>query len=166
MDYFELFDIPVSLVVDKNLLQQRFYALSKKYHPDFFSLANENEKAAALEQSSYLNMAYKTLSNEDTRIAYVLKLKNIYKEDEKYILPTDFLMEMMELNEQLTEDNKNQTKNSELKIMNLKKRLYESVKNILENYKEGVTTEKELLQIKKYYYKKKYIDRILEGIKV
>lgn len=165
MNYFELFDLPISFKIDKNKLQQRFYALSKKYHPDFFSLSNDEEKAGALEQSSYLNIAYKTLNNEDAIIPYVLKLKNIYKEDEKYTLEPAFLMDMMELNEGLMEANAEQIKNYELRIMNFKNELYELVKKIVEDYKEGVTTEKELLQVKDYYYKKKYMDRILEGIK-
>lgn len=165
MNYFELFDMPISFSIDKNQLQQKFYALSKKYHPDFYSWGSDEEKANALEQSSYLNMAYKTLNNEDAIIPYILKLKHVYKEDEKYTLPPDFLMEMMDLNEELTEANTEQIKNYRLRIINLKKELYEFVKEIMEDYKEGITTEKELLQIKEYYYKKKYIDRILEGIK-
>jgi molecular chaperone HscB len=30
----------------------------------------------------------------------------------------------------------------------------------VEHYQEGITSEKELLQVKEYYYKKKYLDRI------
>jgi molecular chaperone HscB len=32
------------------------------------------------------------------------------------------------------------------------------------NYSENTTTEKELLQVKDYYFKKKYLDRILAGL--
>jgi molecular chaperone HscB len=45
-------------------------------------------------------------------------------------------------------------------IENLQNEIYEPVKDIVENYKEGSTTEEELLQVKAYYYKKKYLDRI------
>jgi molecular chaperone HscB len=38
--------------------------------------------------------------------------------------------------------------------------IYEPVKNIIENYQDGSTSEKELLQVKEYYYKKKYLTRI------
>ena len=73
-------------------------------------------------------------------------------------------MEMMELNEQLAEADKEQISNFEFRISNLQKDIYAPIKQIVENYKEGVTTEKELLQVKDYYYKKKYLARILEGL--
>jgi molecular chaperone HscB len=34
------------------------------------------------------------------------------------------------------------------------------VEAIITNYQEGITTEKELLQVKEYYFKKKYLDKI------
>lgn len=164
MNYFELFDIPISFNPDKNKLQQQFYVLSKKYHPDFFSLHSDEEKAIALEQSSYINIAYKTLIDHDAVLKYILQLKDLLKENEKYALSSDFLMEMMELNEQLAEADKEQISNFEFRISNLQKDIYAPIKQIVENYKEGVTTEKELLQVKDYYYKKKYLARILEGL--
>ena len=48
---------------------------------------------------------------------------------------------------------KRQLENFKLKYMN-------RLKNIIENYKEGVTTEEELLQVKEYYFKKKYLERL------
>ena len=164
MNYFELFDIPISFNPDRNKLQQQFYMLSKKYHPDFYSLHSNEEKAIALEQSSHINMAYKTLVDNDAVLKYILQLKGLIKENEKYILSPDFLMEMMELNEQLTESDKEQISKFEIRISKLQKDIYAPIKQIVENYKEGVTTEKELLQVKDYYYKKKYLARILEGI--
>ena len=164
MNYFQLFDIPISFNPDKNKLQQQFYMLSKKYHPDFYSLHSDEEKAIALEQSSHINIAYKTLVDNDAVLKYILQLKDLIKDDEKYILSPDFLMEMMELNEQLTELDREQISNFEFRISKLQKDIYEPIKQIVENYKEGVTTEKELLQVKDYYYKKKYLDRILEGM--
>jgi molecular chaperone HscB len=45
-------------------------------------------------------------------------------------------------------------------IDNLQSEIYEPVKETVEHYQDGVTTEKELLQVKDYYYKKKYLHRI------
>ncbi len=45
-------------------------------------------------------------------------------------------------------------------ISNLSNEIYEPVKEIVEHYQEGVTSEKELLQVKEYYFKKKYLNRI------
>ena len=49
-------------------------------------------------------------------------------------------------------------------INNLQSEIYEPVKEIVEHYQEGVTTEKELLQVKEYYYKKKYLHRIQQQL--
>ena len=84
------------------------------------------------------------------------------QEEEKYELPSVFLMEVLEINEQLMDAEDNATVSTELKskIENLQSEIYEPVKEIVEHYQEGITSEKELLQVKEYYYKKKYLDRI------
>src|SRR5436190_623240 len=101
MNYFELFDIPMSLQVDKTELSKKYFELQKKYHPDFFSNAEEEKHMFALERSSMVNKEYKTFSDPDETIKYVLQIKNLLQEEEKYELPADFLTEMMELNEDL-----------------------------------------------------------------
>ena len=66
-------------------------------------------------------------------------------------------MEMMELNELKEEGD---TDSITATIDQLKKQIYEPVEAIITNYQEGITTEKELLQVKEYYFKKKYLDKI------
>ena len=161
MNYFELFDIPVQLKVDKSTLPVKYFELSRKYHPDFLINAPEAEQAEALEKSALLNKAFKTFQNPDLTIKYVLQLKGLMEEEEKYELPPDFLMEVMEINEGLMDADEPGNDNAlKLKIEDLQSEIYEPVKEIVESYQEGVSTEKELLQVKEYYYKKKYIDRI------
>ncbi len=36
MNYFELYEIPVSFLADETLIKQRYYLYSKIYLPDFF----------------------------------------------------------------------------------------------------------------------------------
>jgi molecular chaperone HscB len=165
MTYFELFGIPVQLKVDTSTLSKKFFELSKKYHPDYF--ANEDEEAQdnALEKSALLNRAWKTFQSPDATIKYVLQEKGLMEEEEKYELPPDFLMEVLEINEQLmdTDEDAIQT-NLKSKIENLQSEIYEPVKKVVENYQEDIATEKELLQVKEYYYKKKYLDRIRQQL--
>ena len=162
MNYFELFEIPVQLKVDKASLPRKFFELSRKYHPDFFVNGSEEEKILALEKSALLNIAFKTFQTPDETIKYVLRLKGLLEEEEKYKLPPNFLMEVLEINEELMElgENKTLLPNLELRITELQAEIYDPVKEIVEHYQEGVTSEKELLQVKQYYYKKKYLDRI------
>jgi molecular chaperone HscB len=165
MDYFNLFNIPVSLNPDQQLLKQKFYELSRKYHPDFFTQENEWEQADALEKSSQINKAYKTLTNRDETIKYVLQSKGILETDEKYQLPPGFLMEMLEYNEVLQEA---KASNDEAKLTDVKNslakledELFLPVQHKVLQYDDTTATAEDLQLVKEYYFKKKYIDRIL-----
>lgn len=155
MNYFELFELPVSIKIDKALLNQKYFALQKKFHPDFFTQQTAFEQEQALELSSQVNKAYKIFTNEDETIKYLLQLKGLLEEEEKYQLPPDFLMEVMELNENFTDE-------STTDVDAMGQTLYNSVKNIIEAYNESNVTEQQLLQLKEYYFKKKYLQRILD----
>ena len=157
MNYFELFDTPVAFKVNKDLLARKYFELQKKYHPDFFTQDSETEQAQALEISSKLNGALKTFRNDDETIKYVLQLKGLLEEEEKYPLPPEFLMEMMELNEELSDGSKD-------KVNHLEKTLYSEVSAIIENYDDTHPSTPDLLKVKEYYYKKKYLKRILDRI--
>jgi len=160
MNYFQLFDIPVQLKVDRSSLSPRYFELSKKFHPDYFVNGSDEEQAESLEKSALLNKAWKTFQNNDETIKYVLQLKGLLEEEEKYELPAGFLMEVMEINEQLMDIESAPSAQLESRIDELQAEIYEPVKKIVEGYQEGITTETELLAVKDYYYKKKYLDRI------
>lgn len=165
MNYFELFEIPVQLKVDKATLPHKYFELSRKYHPDFFTNANNADKAEALEKSALLNQAFRTFQSQDETIKYVLKLKGLLEEDEKYDLPPAFLMEVLEINEAMMDIGEEPEKEKmKTTIDNLQNEIYATVCKIIENYKDEITTREELLQVKEYYYKKKYIDRIWQQL--
>ena len=83
MNYFELFELPISFKTDKTKLAQKYFELQKKYHPDFFVNGTEHEQEQALEISSRLNKALKVLKDQDQTIKYVLQLKQLLEEEEK-----------------------------------------------------------------------------------
>lgn len=161
MNYFELFELPVTLKVNTATLSGKFFELSKKYHPDYFINEEDQAQAEVLEKSALLNKAWKIFQNPDETIKYVLQLKGLLEEEEKYELPPDFLMEVLEINEQLMDADEPAIKAElESSVNNLQNEIYEPVKEMVENYKESSFSEKDLLQVKAYYYKKKYLDRI------
>ena len=167
MNYFELYEIPVQFKPDPVKVKKKFYELSRKYHPDFYSQSGQDEQAEALENSSLVNRAYKTFQNEDATIRYVLKLHSLVEEEEKYDLDKGFLMEVLELNELLMEaepGDDNSMQRIKQKTEELNNELYHDIKPILDNYQEGVTSKEELLQVKDYYFKKKYLQRILDKL--
>lgn len=157
MNYFELFEIPVGITIDKTALAQKYIALQKKYHPDFYSQENDAAKEEALEKSAAVNKAMKLFKSQDATIKYLLELKGLLQEEEKYPLPPDFLMEVMELNENLSES-------SAKNIAAFEENIYTEVSGIIQQYNDSTITTEELLKLKEYYYKKKYLHRILDRL--
>lgn len=166
-NYFELFDLPISFQPDLTLVKKRFYQLSKQYHPDFFGGADEAKKQEALAISAQINKAYSVFQSTDAVIKYVLQLHQLLEEEEKYALSPDFLMEVMDLNEQIMELEPGDMAAKEMiqtTLNQLTQSIYEAVESIITNFKAGITTEKELLQVKDYYFKKKYLAKIAAAL--
>jgi len=169
VNYFELYDIPVSFAPDAAVVKKKFYELSRKYHPDRYTLAGADEQAEALRMAALNNDAYKTLQSTDATMAYILKINELLEDEEKYNLPPDFLMEMMDLNESISEyemDPENETyKNDAHNMMNAQMEAWTAdVAPLLQQYEAGNTSKELLLQVKDYYFRKKYLLRILERI--
>jgi molecular chaperone HscB len=105
-DYFSFLGLPRKLNVDAADLEQRFRALSRQFHPDYFYNATPAERRASLERSSYLNDAYRTLRQPISRIEYLLKLEGLGAsgpaEASKQV-PPGLLEEVFALNEELDE---------------------------------------------------------------
>lgn len=167
VNYFELYELPISFTPDAAKVKAKYYELSKKYHPDRYTLSGADEQAEALKISSLNNEAYKTLQSPYHTMAYVLKLNNLLEEEEKYNLPPDFLMEMMDLNEAVS-DYEMETENTTL--LEKAKQILDSFLSdwqqqltpLIEKFEPNNPDETLLLQMKELYFKKKYLLRIQE----
>lgn len=104
-DYFTFFGLPRRLVLDAGDLEQRFRALSRKFHPDFFYNAPPAERLASLERSSYLNDGYRVLREPIARIEYLLDLEGLAptRGEAGIKVPAALLQEVFTLNEELDE---------------------------------------------------------------
>jgi molecular chaperone HscB len=108
-DYFAFLGVPRKLNLDVADLEQRFRALSRQFHPDYFYNATPAERRASLERSSYLNDAYRTLRQPILRLEYLLSLEGMNRRsasaeaatapDNK--VPPALLEEVFSLNEEL-----------------------------------------------------------------
>jgi molecular chaperone HscB len=136
--------------------------IQRASHPDKFAQSNSYEQDEALERSALANKGFSLLNNKDQIMPYVLELKGIIDADEKYALSPDFLMEMMELNEAWMEADDETAKQSILsQIKAIQDEILEPIKGYLEMDQIDSISQEAMLQIKEYYYKKKYLDRIL-----
>jgi molecular chaperone HscB len=105
-DYFTFLGLSRTLNVDVADLEQRYRALSRQFHPDYFYNASPAERLASLERSSYLNDAYRTLRNPAARIDYLLKLEGVAGiggTEANQQVPPALLEEVFALNEELDE---------------------------------------------------------------
>ena len=162
MNYFELFGLPIGFKVNTTQLRSAFMDVQKSSHPDKFTQASEEEQQEALENSATANKAFTLLNNSDKILPYVLEVTGYLESEEKYALQPDFLMEMMELNEAWM-DASNEAEKSKIieKVKNIKNEIHSPVKKLLETPSIDTISQEGMLQIKEYYYKKKYLDRIL-----
>jgi molecular chaperone HscB len=104
MNYYRVLGLEPKLQLDGQELQQIFYRRSRELHPDRFARASKEQQAAALEESSLLNDAYRTLKDPVTRAEYFLKESgfDISNQGTKNV-PPELLEEVFELNMLLEE---------------------------------------------------------------
>jgi molecular chaperone HscB len=103
-DYYELLGVPRSLHLSLDALQQRYYELSRQLHPDRFMQKPEAERQRALDKSSALNDAYRTLKEPIKRAQYLLALEGFdVGEQRSKDVPPELLEEVFELNMALEE---------------------------------------------------------------
>lgn len=103
-DYYELLGIPRSLDLSLDELQKRYYELSRQLHPDRFMQKPETEQQRALDLSSALNDAYRTLKDRVKRAQYMLSLEGFdIGEQRSKDVPPELLEEVFELNMALEE---------------------------------------------------------------
>ena len=156
MNYYDLFEIKMSPVVDQGTLAKKYFELQKRYHPDFFSQATEIEKSNAEEISSNINKAFIIFKDAQKSIEYFLNQTNVLSPEEKYTLPADFLMEMMDINE---DENSDQSLIRN-RVAEIENDLFNEIKPLLSGTVDFA--EHDLSKLKAYYYKKKYLQRILD----
>jgi len=168
-DFFELYQIPASFHPDQAVVKKKFYELSRLYHPDRFAQAGGDALAHAMHMATLNNKAYKTLTDAGATMAYILKAKGLMTDEEQYKLPPDFLMEMMDLNELVSEYEdapydaglRNQV------VAQVQAHLdswQTQADELTKAYDNGATNDALLLKIKDCYFRKKYLLRIKERI--
>ena len=108
MNYFELFAIPATFLVDQQRLSETYRELQKQYHPDKFVMSGDAERLVAMQKSTEINDAYQTLKNNCLRAQYLLLLAGMdIALEQKTLQDSSFLMQQMQWRETIncfTED--------------------------------------------------------------
>ncbi len=168
MNYFEFYGIPVSFLPDQDLLKRKFYEISRSFHPDFHTLASEEEQEIALEKATMNNRVFRVLSDFDQRLRYILDLHGKLRAEGENKVPEDFLMEMMDLNEGIMELEMEPSaeKKSELirDIESLRQEALQSIEPMLTIEHVDDLREAEWTALTDYYLKSRYLHRLKANI--
>ncbi len=170
MNYFEFYGIPEAFNVDQCVVKRKFYELSKTYHPDFYINHSEEKQQEILDLSTINNKAYQVLSSASKRLEYILQLHLHVVDGEKYQLPQAFLMEMMDVNEDLMElefePDPEAIQNISERVSLIEEDLLSELDGLTKEFDEAKEDQREnlLLKIKDLYYRQKYLLRIRDSL--
>jgi molecular chaperone HscB len=103
--YFDLLGVEPRYHLDAADLERRFHERSRKHHPDRHVKSDPETRVRSALHTAQLNQAYRTLREPVQRAEYLLRLHGIEISDERSGHKVDpaFLMEILELREQLAE---------------------------------------------------------------
>lgn len=100
-NYFELFGVPEGFEMDSETLALRYRDLQRALHPDRFAGASDRERRLSVQQTARINEAFRTLKDPLARARYLLELRGRSLDDTDTAMDPGFLMEQMELREEL-----------------------------------------------------------------
>ncbi len=165
MNYFEFYKLPIHFGLDVGKIKRQYLLKSKATHPDYFTLASAKEQEKAMHQASLNNEAYKVLSNPNLRTKHILEIKGVIQEGEKVELAPSFLMEMMDINEQLMEAafDPIARQKVEQEVNGLLDGLKATENPLMKAFDEG-GDDASLRKIKEIYFQRKYLLRIKEKL--
>lgn len=169
MNYFEFYELPIQFSPNQDAVKVKFYAFSKKFHPDFYANESEEKQQEVLDLSTLNNKAYQTLTSPKKRLRYVLELKGIVETDEGYQLPQSFLMEMMDVNEALMdlefEPDAENLAQVNTDVNAIENQLQAELDQLITAFDLNPAESDALLPaIKDIFYRQKYIARIRERL--
>ena len=169
-DFYEIFGLPRSLSLSLDDLQKRFYELSRQLHPDRFMQKPEGERQRALDMSSALNDAYRTLKDPVKRAQYLLGVEGFdIGEQRSKDVPPELLEEVFELNMALEEmrggddSARPQLEAAEKNFTGMLVETDQRLQSLFEQY-DGSKSRDTLSQIRNVLNRRKYIQNLVSEV--
>lgn len=162
LNYFEFFEIPHHLSIDLKDLEKRFYALSRKWHPDRFARAGASDQQAAMDASAILNDGYRTLRDPILRAQYLLK-ENSFDVGEQHSkdVPPELLEEVFELNMALEEADQEAIASSRTRFLAMQQELDGGLNTAFTRY-DAHQDRAVLADIRALLNRRKYITNLVD----
>ena len=169
-NYFNLLALPISFEIDKNKLNDNYHEIQKSIHPDNYANSSDAERRLSVQKTAQVNDALATLKDPLKRAIYLLSLHEIELSAQDNKMDPMFLMEQMELRENLSQIEKYDEPLSALdeilsdvqsKIKNRMKNLAELFQQILSDDR-SLDRENLLEQVKSQVLKMQFLNRLQE----
>ena len=162
-DYFALFSLKKSFVLDLELLEKNYLVLQKKYHPDLYIFDQMMQKVC-FDYTNLINKAYKKIKNKITRAKYLLELENIdFAKKLKEILTSQDHLDFFKKQEEISSFLKNQQlKKKQENLTKEKNSLFLSLEQEFIKYPKKLTQEKVI----KIIYQIEIIDKLIDQIAI
>lgn len=159
-DHFELLGLPKKMRLARSELEQAFRDKSRIVHPDRFGDEGPLVRKVALEQTTALNEAYRTLRAPGDRARYLLSLEGVTigKEEERAHDP-DFLMEMLEKREAL--DGSHSAREVELLRRNIDAKFKGALSKLEGYFDDGQGTREEAAEVASEL---RFLERFLDEV--
>lgn len=93
--------MPPAFALDGEQLRRRLMRLGRVLHPDFFGAADPATRALAERNSARLNQAHDVLADATARADWLVRHLGGPSENEQREMPREFLLAVLEWNEQL-----------------------------------------------------------------
>jgi molecular chaperone HscB len=103
LDYFTCLGLPRLLTIDATSLENKFYEMSRSFHPDFYQTKTDTERTISLGNSALLNTAYRTLKDPIQRAEYLVRLEAGAAKEIRNSPPADLFEEILSLQDDLEE---------------------------------------------------------------
>jgi len=154
-NFFSVLGIPERFDVDSSSLRKRYKSLMVENHPDRFAASG----GAAPKDPSLITTAYQTIGKPHLRASHLLELggNELSEDNQQNVLPMEFLMEIMEVREALSEIDADDEASGD-RLRDMKENNDERVKEVIERLSvafEGgdVDAARENTAILNYYHR-------------
>lgn len=158
LSYFDYYNIPCQYKLNQSELRKLFYSKSKDLHPD------QSNQIDAIDQTSVNNEAYRILSDPHLRLKHILEIYNGPMDESKMQLPKAFLMDMMDINEEIEFVSDENRASLNEKIKSLIQSEEEQYNIIIQNFDKQDHSEEVLRKLEEFYFKQKYYYRMLQNM--
>lgn len=162
-NYFELFGFSEKFPIDQEQLASKYHSFQNALHPDKFANASDQERRVSVQTTAYINEAYATLKSDLKRSHYLLKLCGVeFNADTETSSDAEFLMQTMELHEQV--ESVGNTQNPLGELDRLSKELKKQQQQLISEFTTQFENE-QLIMAKETALKLQFYERLTNQVR-